>query len=274
MSVTRQALRQQIGRLTGDMLKCTATANGGTGTYFDSINLYRGDGRLSGRIGWFAAGTSANLYSVIRVTNNTRSDQSIAFTPNVASNTATGDVLELWNENGEGYLPADVNDEINVAIQTMGGGVLSYDEDASQTFDFDDPYLDIPADWDYFSGAYYQDINDVWHEIPITPYQVDVDPNNRVIRLKGQIARLADNNLVRLTGQIAASTLTSDTQSTDVDAEWLTAYVAYKLMFAGMRRTSGNDDERSTRMAFAKQISDQARGRARNRPAGAAIRLP
>jgi hypothetical protein len=100
-----------------------------------------------------------------------------------------------------------------------------------------------------------------------------VDPNNRTIRLKGQVAQKAHNNLVRLTGEIAASTLASDTVSTNVNAEWLTAYVAYKVLFSGMRQTAGNDDERSTRMAFVKTIEQQERGRARQRPAGAAIRL-
>lgn len=272
-TTTRQALRQAIGRLTGDMLKCTATSAGTQTTLIDAINLYRGDGSLEGRVGWFASGTAGNLYSTVRVTGNTRSTTTVTFTPAVASNTAASDVLELWNERGQGYLPADVNSAINDAIALVAEQNTTPDEAEIADFDADDPYLTIPSTWEFFGGVRYQDGDSLWHDIPITPFTVDVDIQNRQLRLKGEIAQQADTRTVRLFGDIASTALTSDTQSTGVNAYWLTHHAAYLLMVGAMRRQTNTNQELSALMAFCKQEADKSAGRARNRPSGAAIRL-
>lgn len=272
-TTTRQELRQAIGRLTGDMLKCTATAVGTTTTFLDTLNLYRGDGSLEGRIGWFASGTAGNLYSTVRVTGNVRSTFTATFTPAVAAITAVGDVLELWNERGQGYLPADVNSAINDAIALVAEQNTTPADTEIAAFDADDPYLTIPATWEFFGGARYQDGDSLWHDIPITPFNADVDIQNRQLRLKGEVAQAADTRTVRLFGDIAATALTIDTASTGVNAYWLTHHAAYLLMVGAMRRQTNTNSELSTLMAFCKQEADKSAGRARNRPQGAALRL-
>jgi hypothetical protein len=278
LSATRQALRQEIGRLTGDMLKLTATANGTTSTLIDKLRGYRGDGKLAGRIGWVAAGTAANLYSMIRVTGNVRSTFTVSFTDTLlTSATATGDVIELWNTDGMGFYPDDVNSEINAAIAACGSLVTSPDEEEVEDFDSDDPILTIPADWEFFGGVRWLDTTQtedgVWMEIESTPYNMDIDVRNREVRLKGPIAARVDTHTTRLYGDIASTALSLDTSSTSVDAEWLTHYVAYRLLLPMMRRTTKGDDDIATRMAFCKQTADAARGKARNRPQGLGLRL-
>jgi hypothetical protein len=279
VSATRQALRQEIGRLTGDMLKLTATANGTTSTLIDKLRGYRGDGKLAGRIGWVAAGTAANLYSMIRVTGNVRSTFTVSFTDTLlTSATATGDVIELWNTDGMGFYPDDVNSEINAAIAAVGSLTTAPDEDDSVTaFDVDDPVIDIPADWEFFGGVRWLDTTQtedgVWVEIEATPYNMDIDPRNREVRLKGTIAQRVDTHTTRLYGDVVSSALSLDTSETSVDAEWLTHYVAYRLLLPMMRRTTKGDDDIATRMAFCKQTADGARGKARNRPQGLGLRL-
>jgi hypothetical protein len=278
LSATRQALRQEIGRLTGDMLKCTATANGTTTTLIDKLRGYRGDGKLAGRIGWVAAGTAANLYSMIRVTGNVRSTFTISFTDTaLTSSTATGDVIELWNADGMGFYPDDVNSEINAAIAAVSGLTTAPDEEEVASFDADDPVLTIPADWEFFGGVRWLDTSitedGVWVEIEANDFNMDIDPRNRKVRLKGSIAQRAHTHTTRLYGDVASTALTADTDSTSVDAEWLTHYVAYRLLLPQMRRTTKGDDDVATRMAFCKQVADAARGKARNRPQGLARRL-
>lgn len=278
MITTRQALRQEIGRLTGDMLKCTATANGTTTTFIDKIRLYRGDGKLTGRIGWVASGTAANLYQMVRVTGNTRSTFTVTFTDTaLTSATATGDVLELWNTDSMGYYPDDVNAEINAAIAACGSLVTSPDEEEVEDFDSSDPYLDIPSDWEFFGGVRYLDTSitedGVWVEVEANDLNLDIDVRNRRVRLMPEVANAAHSYTTRLYGDIASTALTLDTQSTNVDAEWLTHYVAYRLLLPQMGRTTQGDDDKATRMAFCKQVADAARGKARNRPSGLARRL-
>jgi hypothetical protein len=278
LSATRQALRQEIGRLTGDMLKCTATANGTTTTLIDKLRGYRGDGKLAGRIGWVAAGTAANLYSMIRVTGNVRSTFTISFTDTaLTSSTATGDVIELWNADGMGFYPDDVNSEINAAIAAVSGLTTAPDEEEVASFDADDPVLTIPADWEFFGGVRWLDTTEtttgVWKEIEANDFNLDIDVRNREVRLKGEIARRVHDKTTRLYGDVASTALAVDTDATSVDAEWLTHYVAYRLLLPQMRRTTKGDDDVATRMAFCKQTADAARGKARNRPQGLARRL-
>jgi hypothetical protein len=278
LSITLQAARQQVGRLTGDMLKCTATANGTTTTLIDKLRGYRGDGKLAGRIGWVAAGTAANLYSMIRVTGNVRSTFTISFTDTaLTSSTATGDVIELWNADGMGFYPDDVNSEINAAIAAVSGLTTAPDEEEVASFDADDPVLTIPADWEFFGGVRWLDTTEtttgVWKEIEANDFNLDIDVRNREVRLKGEIARRVHDKTTRLYGDVASTALAVDTDATSVDAEWLTHYVAYRLLLPQMRRTTKGDDDVATRMAFCKQTADAARGKARNRPQGLARRL-
>lgn len=275
MSATRQALRQEIGRLTGDMLKCTATANGTTTTLIDKMRGWRGDGKLAARIGWVASGTAANLYSMVRVTGNVRSTFTISFIDTaLTAATATGDVIELWNEEGMGFFPDDVNAEINAAIAACGALVTSPDEDDSvTTFDYADPYITIPADWSFFGGVRWQDADDIWREIGATDQNMDIDPRNRTVQLKGSIAQRAHGYTTRLYGDIASTPLTLDTDSTSVDAEWLTSYVGKRLLLPRLGRTTKGDDSVGTRYALCEKTEKETRGKARNRPSGIARKL-
>lgn len=278
MTTTRQALRQEIGRLTGDMLKCTATANGTTTTLIDKFRGYRGDGKLTGRIGWVASGTTSNLYEMVRVTGNVRSTFTISFADTaLPAITVADDVIEFWNTDGMGFYPDDVNAEINAAIAACGALVTAPDEEDIEDFDYANPYLDIPSDWEFFGGARWLDTSQgtdgIWLEIEATSANMDIDVRNRSVRLKPSIAQRAHGYTVRLYGDIASSALTADTDETSVDAEWLTHYVAYRLLLPQMTRTTKGDDDVATRMAFCKTTADAARGKARNRPQGIARKL-
>lgn len=264
------------------MAKWTATANGTTTTLTDKLRGARGNDQMEGRIGWVASGTSANLYQMVRCTGSTRSTFTATFadTP-LPSATATGDVIEWWNKRGQGFYPDDVNTAINAAIATVSGKVTEVAIDESQTFDATTPYLTIPETWEFFGGLWYRTLNDpndvtqgyIWNEIPCTEFHVDIDQYNRTVAIKGQSALEADTCTIRLIGDIAASPLTVDTQSTAVDAEWLTAYVSYWLLFGVMDRETKGEDSVSTRMAFAKQTEEKTRGQARTRPYGVARKL-
>jgi hypothetical protein len=207
-----------------------------------------------------------------------RSTFTISFTDTaLTSSTATGDVIELWNADGMGFYPDDVNSEINAAIAAVSGLTTAPDEEEVASFDADDPVLTIPADWEFFGGVRWLDTTEtttgVWKEIEANDFNLDIDVRNREVRLKGEIARRVHDKTTRLYGDVASTALAVDTDATSVDAEWLTHYVAYRLLLPQMRRTTKGDDDVATRMAFCKQTADAARGKARNRPQGLARRL-
>lgn len=276
MAITRLALRQEIGRLTTDMFKVKATATGSTTTLKDALRLARSDGNMVGRIGWVSAGTSANLGKMVRITGSDKSAQTITFADTaLPQSTVADDEMELWNRAGQGFFPDDVNTEINSALSIVASQVTTPDED-EQTFDYDAPYLDIPEDWRFFGGALYQhDVeHDIWREIPVTDTHMIVDVRNRTVRLKGEIARKAHNKTVRLFGDVPSQPLSTDASTTSCDAEWLSNYVAARLLLEQMGRTDASRyEDVSTRYSQCKMAEKEARGKARNRPSGAALRL-
>lgn len=258
------------------MLKLKATANGTTTTFIDKLRLSRGNGSLEGRIGWMAEGTAANLYSMVRITGNTAADWTATFADTALSSaTAADDVMELWNERGVGWYPDEVNDAINRAIGSVEGIVTSPVVSDPVAFDITDPYVAIPPEWRFFGGARYAESNSddglIWHEID--EELLVINDVARTVRIKDPMSNRVDTRQVELYGDIQSSLLTHDQQSTNVDAEWLTAHVAWQLMMTRMRRSTGNDAEVSTMMAFLKTTADGARGRARTRPSGMAKRL-
>ncbi len=258
------------------MLKVTATATGTPITFIDSLRLARSDGNMVGRVGWMASGTVANLASMVRITGSDKSTFTVTFadTP-LPSATAVADTMELWNRAGQGFYPDDVNAEINSALAIVASQVTTPDEE-ELTFDYDNPYLAVPADWRFFGGAMYQPNTDtgIWLDIPFTDTHMILDARNRTVRLKGTIAGRADNHLVRLFGDVASSPLSTDASTTSCDAEWLVNYVASRLLLEQMGRTDASRyEDTSTRYSQCKMAEKEARSKARNRPQGSAVRL-
>ena len=256
------------------MLKCKATATGTQTSFIDVLRLYRGNGSQEGRIGWLASGTAANLAKMVRINGNVKATSTIVFeqTP-LPALTAIGDEIELWNERGVGFFPDDVNAEINAALAEVANQVTTPVESVITNFDFDSPYINIPESWRFFGGLAYEDADDIWIPIPATDDFIEIDAINRTVRLKDAARRLADTYRVKLIGDIPSTPLNADSDQTACNAEWLTAYVAYRLLFPRMRRGAGTDDDTATRMAFCKQQEEKTRQQARNRPQGIARRL-
>ena len=278
MSTTRLALRRYVGRLTRQALICTATGNGTTQTFTDAINLPDPDDTLIGRIGWVSGGTAGNLYSTIRVTDNVQSTNTITFTPALSQSTATGDVIELWNDLDQGVTPAEVHDLINLAIESVADSFPIPAVDTEEVFSQDDPELDIPATWRWLEGLEYQeysadpDVEGKWKFIWDDKF-LYVDKANRVVRVKKPWCYKLNTLNVRLRGATRPSTLSSDTATTYVDAEWIARQVAYQILLnISFTMLDGAALER--RAATFKQEADAIRMKARARPDGLGIVLP
>ena len=222
------------------MLLCVATSAGTTTTLIDNAQLNTENNSLLNRVGYFSGGTANNLGKTVRVTGNTKSSQTVTFTPAVPSATATDDELELWNQRDEGVTPKDVNDLINDAIADVAelGAVSALSSE--ETFDYNDPLIVVNAAWEAVTAVEWEDDDGIWYPVPKADLRVD--RYQRQVELIGRARMLADGRQVRVRGANIPTAFTADTGAggeTTVDFEWITHAVAAAVL--GMRLESAYD---------------------------------
>jgi hypothetical protein len=206
-----------------------ASATGTTTTLIDTVNGNRQDNSLNERIGIFSGGTAGNLGDIVRVSGNTRSTQTITFTPTLSDATAALDELELWNRRDQGVSPRDVNDLINDAIVDVGEQSPIPALDSEVAFDFDDPLISVPAAWEAVTGVEWEDDLTLWHPVPRA--DIRVDRVQRKVELMGRSRELASGRMVRVRGANMAVALASDSDTTSVNFEWICKYVSVHVLY-------------------------------------------
>jgi hypothetical protein len=227
---TRGWIRREVGHTLDIVLPCTATSVGTQTTLIDVINGYVENNSLNGYLGWVAGGTSANLYSTVRVTGNTKSSSTITFTPALTSNTATSDVIEFYDTANTGITPDEIHRAINRAIAAVNRNGLTEALATATTFSGDTPYITVGATVRRVLAVEWQDDDEDWHEVP--PADVVQDRVNRTLRVDNHARWLADGNSVRLRTMTQAAALTLDTATTPIDEEYIVAEVCSQLLFA------------------------------------------
>jgi hypothetical protein len=231
---TLKNIRRRAGRLSGDMLLCTATSNGSTTTFTDALNLNHEQSILLNRHGYLSGGTAANLGRSVRVTANVKSTQTLTFTPALPSDTAISDEMELWNERDEGVTPAAANEVINDAIRDVTENTplpVTSDEftfaASSPVIAVDDLEVDAVVDgtnWELITGVDWEDDSGIWR--PIQSADIRVDRYARTVEILNRPRWNADGLSVRVRGANLATVLTSDSSTTAVNFQWLTHYAA------------------------------------------------
>ena len=253
---TRAYLRYAIGGITGDRLRLKATAAGSTTSLVDVLNLATENNELVGRFGWVASGTAANLYQTVRITANTKSATSITFVPALPQSTATNDVIELYNSNDTGITPEDIHDAINRVIESVSNAGVTEVIATSSTFDADSPALTIDPSWRRLIGVDWQDTDGLWHEVD--PADLYVDTSARTARIDNIVRWMADTQLVRLRGYTSSASLSADTDSTVVDAEWIINEASSQLLLANAEKARDPAAARATAQ-YLRSIADSRR---------------
>ena len=268
---TRLTLRRSVGRLLGDLVMLKATGNGTETTLSDTLNLQQQDGSLVGRQLYFAScAEPGNVGQVRRVSTNVKSTSSITFAPPLPAGTMQGDEVEMWNERGSSVTVDEVHDAINRAIRAAAGTSVVPVVQATGIFDQDDPYIDIPAEWDYFSRAQWQDTDGVWRDIPFA--DIKVDQANREVEFRNRSRTIADDRQTRLFGFSPPGVLVADTDATNIDPEWIGFYASNQLLLASAHRQSDSSAALSKASWFGDQ-ADKVRPKTRVRPSGKFVRL-
>lgn len=239
MTTSRRWLRQKVGRLTSEMILCTATSAGTTTTFIDAVKLVQENNTLIGREALILSGAGSNPGSIRRVAGNSKASASVTLSPALTDATSANDQMELWNELDVGSCLDEVHDLLNYFIVAVAQAESKEVVATPATFDRASPELAIDPSWERFSGADYQDRDGIWHALP--DYGIELDRARRVVILRDTLARLAHGLSVRLRGLDAAAELTSDDDATTVDPEWLVMQTAGQLLVAhSLRQVGGN----------------------------------
>ncbi len=264
---TRKTIRRRVGRQTGDMLLCIATAAGSTTTFVDTLNLNVEGSILLGRHGVFSGGTADNLNRIVRVTANVKANQTLTFTPTTATATATNDELELWNQRGEGTSPSVINDLIDDAISDLAENAPIPVTSDTFTFSSTNPIIDIDtlllnavangSSWEAITGVDWRPISSdddftySWRKVDSV--DLDVDRDGRTITIKGRHSMLADQNSMRVRGANTSGSLSSDSDTTQINAEWLMYEVSARALAIRMEKAYDRKELDITRAGFQMQ---------------------
>lgn len=258
MTITRAELRQEIGDRIGDVLICTASDTGASASNFiDVVTLRHGNNILRGREAIMSTAADPLNTNVIRVvTGNSQATNSLDVSPPFNSPPVAGDVLELYNSDFGGTLISQIHRAINKAIRIgQLAHLIEVTEDVTD-FDYTNPTYALDANWYGFIGAEWQwDEDSTWTMLPVR----SLDAANRTVTLAPIRATGYDARPIRLRGYTMPSLLSSDTDSTPINAEWLIERASAELLIAtNSKKTSGAS---STSLAMGQNNQAQAETR-------------
>lgn len=241
LTVTRQELRRRVASRFGDYLLLTATADSADTTHLtDTLNINTGAEHFNGRVLWFADGDNAGAQARVTATDDTTGK--LTFAPAVGTIPATGDTVESYNRRGTGFLPAQIHDAINNAIDdAFPLGMIEATQTLSGSFSADSPSMTITASLYDIYRVEFQDTDSYWHVIPpasgTNEWGWKPFPGG-TIDILGWPAEMADTYTIRVTGYGRQDRLSTDTDTCALSPEWLVVRAAYHLALGAMMRST------------------------------------
>jgi hypothetical protein len=240
-TITRAELRSRVAAKLGDRLSLTATDDSDTTHFIDTLHLGSMLENPRHREMVFLSGSNAGEVRRITVSDLTTSTLTLNAALPVA--TATGDTAEVYNFRGKNLALEDYHTAINEAIDAAWPAVkVPFSVDVAADFDSQNPVLTIPATITHIDRVEYLDTNGdyQWIDPAVTPggYGWEIDPYAGTITVRGsRYLYLADGLTVRLTGGAREAPLTTDSDTTQIDPQWLvlqaTANIALQLYHRG-----------------------------------------
>lgn len=232
LTVTLQELRRRVARRLGDYDQLTSTGNGTTSTIVDTLNVNTATEDMRGRIVVPTNGTNNGLTR--RVSNMVDSTGTLTVTPAMTASTATNDTFDVFNKRGKGFTPAmytaAINDAINDAFPL---GLIELRADITPAYDYADPVITVPASFIYVHAVEWEDEGGYWNAVLPSnrtgQYGWVADSAAGEIRILGGIGYGIDGLTVRLTGYGRQPTLSAETDTCALNAEYIVARACYHL---------------------------------------------
>jgi hypothetical protein len=242
---TRTEIRRAIGDKTGDMMVLTATEDSATvGTITDTVRLgARGDNApsLINRILYVP--TVGHEARTTGFQSNTRT---LSFSPSLDAALVEGDEAELWSIADRIGDINTIHRMINTAITSVQDIVGEEFSDTSAIFNASDPYVTIPSDMYEVGGIDWADRRGRLREIRSD--HVRLRGRNRQIEIRKRGMYYSHGKTITLWGYRRAQPMTSDTDETEVDMEWIVESVA-SLIALGAQSWKATDRAAEERRA-------------------------
>jgi hypothetical protein len=263
MGTSRATLRRAIGRLCGDLIVSTATANGTTTTWIDTVNLVAADDSLIGRQMYFVSGTAGNVGLTRRITDSDEATGTVTFA--AVTSTVAADVAELFSSRAVSPTPSEIHDKINDIIRSVAQQNLTTVDSTDATFDTDSPYIDVPSTWIGVCGAQWEDSNGIWHDVDRADWQLHKNLGTYgQVEIKNSPRWSADTLDIHLVGVTPAAELSTDAGTTIVHPEWLIKSAAGELLIQNARAyedTAGAERRGNLWLQQANALRDYAQTR-------------
>lgn len=241
LTQTLAQLRRRCARELGDYDTLTATSNGTTTTIIDIDHINTATNDMSGQ--WIVPtnGTNNGLKRVVTAFNDSTNTITVrAMT--AASN--SGDTFDVFNKYGRGFKPEQYDSAINDAINdAFPLHMIEQVATISPAFDADSgAEVTVPASFVYVHMVEWQDDDGYWNEVPWSAvharYGWIADSAAGEIRILGTPGADIDGKTIRLTGYGRQGTLSSDSDTCTIPAEWIVAKACASLCLAGITKDS------------------------------------
>ena len=235
LTQTFAQLIERVARRLGDYEPLTATSNGTTTTFIDTLGINTATEDMKGRMLITSDGTAH------RVTVFTDSTGTITFTPAVASSatTASGQTAYLLNKRGKGFRLDEYKHAINAAINdAFPLGVIELYDDAVATFDRASPSITVPANFTHVHTVSWTDSDGFLHAIPRASSTNEsgwiADAAQGKIRILGGPGWYSDGLAINLTGYGRQGELSAMADTCALNAEYIVARACYHLCYGAL----------------------------------------
>jgi len=239
---TLRDLRRIVSRALGDLIVATATAATGTTTFADANNLRRSGTQYKGGQGYVAIGAAVNLGADnARYISGSDGSGTLTFSPAFNAGFGAGDVLEVHNDNGNGWPVQEKHGAINDALRLaagMGGTRLS--ATLTTAFDQDSPTITVPSAFQRISVVEWQGDDDEWHRVMRAKRAGSPGWFTRgdgTVEVQGRDRYSMNGQTVRLYGFGRHDDLTDDEDATLVLPEFVKYQAGHQLIMAGDQRS-------------------------------------
>lgn len=247
-------IRAAVARACDDWVESTASVNSSDGTtWIDEYALYENDSHFRRSEVWFVTGP--NVGTKKRVADSALSSTSMTFSGSVGNVPQAGDKLWIFNIGGSGTRINEYDAQIRDSVSSLGRAAFPlYQDDVVGLWDNRILWVDIPAAFKSVHGVSYQDYNG--NRIIVPDHGFEVDFIRRKIALEPEYADVASGYTVHIDGRKAPTPLTLDSDTTDIDFEWLYKESAAQIL---MRQ---RDQMLVTKGGMMKNEADGLRGNA------------
>jgi hypothetical protein len=267
LTTTRAVLRRRVATLLEDITEMTATANGLTTTFIDTIRLGNSIERATGREIMFTSG--ANLGTSRRVTTSDMTTGTLTFA--AVTSTVAGDTAEMYNFRLEGWISPQYHNALDMAIDQawpLFGTKVTVA--AAAVFSTTTTLIDIPSGIDQLESVEYQDTSSLWQEVKQADgrygvgWSVEADGTDVVIRGENWRDRLQGRS-IRLVGYTRATVLATDAATTTIPPEWI-VYKAASILCLAKKRSPEIYNQGLVYREDAEKLEGRVRTRRKGRP--------